>query len=183
MSYISKNTFKNLFTFFTIGQFSKGVYGLTRLNKVVFLTLDEFELLPFEFLSDHYGPHSETLDESSQLLLSMNHINAYPLQTGKGLCFIPTHNEIFQLYNDVIKFISPELPDRIKKTVEKYGYLSLEKLIQEAKSKPSYVKTKPYDIIWGENLPAKIKVTLSDSEAEDLELSLNSKFIAAMEVV
>ena len=49
MGTISKDTFKRLYLLYTIGRFKEGVYGLLRLNKVVYFGLKDAGLKAFGF--------------------------------------------------------------------------------------------------------------------------------------
>ncbi len=181
MSSISKETFKRLFLLYTIGQFKDGVYGKLRLNKIVYLILREYsDLIPFEFKHDHYGQHSEELDETNEQLSYMNHTTVAPLEAGRGNRYTLERKEIMEFYRVVLGYVSPGLRKAIDEIVEQDGYLSEYDLRKKAYVDELFLKSEEGSILLKENLPERITVDLPGDDCEDLELSLDPKFITAM---
>lgn len=181
MGSISKETFKRLFLLYTIGQFKDGVYGKLRLNKIVYLVLRKYsDLVPFEFKHDHYGQHSEELDETNEQLSYMNHTTVVPLEAGRGNRYILERKEILDFYKVVLGCISPRLEKTINEIVKQKGYLSEEDLRKEAYCDRLFLKSVQGEVLLKENLSKRIKVSLPDEDCEDLELSLDPKFVTAM---
>lgn len=182
MGTISKDTFKRLFLLYTIGHFKDGVYGLVRLNKVVYFGLKDAHLKPFEFKRDKYGQHSDDLDTINEQLLSMNHTKATPLSSGKGNKYSLTDKKSITFHNLALSHVDAKLKEGIDKAIETYGYLSEEELLKRAHMDAEFLEAVERDVnvLFEEKLPKRIRVNLSDDDCEDLELSLNPDFISAM---
>jgi len=181
MGIISNETFKRLFLLYTIGQFKNGVYGKLRLNKIVYLILRKHpELIPFEFKHDRYGQHSDELDTINEQLSYMSHTTAVPLEAGRGNRYALEKKENMDFYKVVLGYISPKLKKAIDEIVVQNGYLPEQDLRKKAYCDELFLKSEEGDILLKENLPKKIKVDLSAEDCEDLALSLDPKFIAAM---
>jgi uncharacterized protein YwgA len=182
MGTISKDTFKRLFLLYTIGRFQDGVYGLLRLNKVVYFGLKDAPIKPFGFRRDRYGQHSNDLDAINEQLLSMNHTKATPLDTGQGNRYSLTDKKSVTFHNLALQHADAKLKVRIDKAVETYGYLREKELLEKAHSDPQFLDAveNDTDVLFDEKLPERIAVSLSDEDCEDLELSLDPNFISAM---
>jgi hypothetical protein len=181
MGIISKETFKRLFLLYTIGQFKNGVYGKLRLNKIVYLILRKHtDLIPFEFKHDRYGQHSDDLDTINEQLSYMNHTTVTPLEGGRGNRYSLERREIMDFYRVVLGYISPRLRKAVDEIVEQNGYLHEEDLRKKAYCDEVFLKSEEGNILLKENLPERIKVSLPEEDCEDLELSLDPKFVTAM---
>lgn len=181
MGSISKETFKRLFLLYTIGQFKDGVYGKLRLNKIVYLILRKYsDLIPFDFRHDHYGQHSDELDAINEQLSYMNHTAVTPLASGRGNRYVLDKKDIMNFCKVVVAHISPRLEKAINEIVKQKGYLSEEDLRREAYCDELFLKSEEGELLFEENLPRRIKVNLPEQDCEDLELSLDPKFVTAM---
>lgn len=185
MGTISKDTFKRLFLLYTIGRFKEGVYGLLRLNKVVYFGLKDAPLKPFGFKRDRYGQHSDDLDTINEQLLSMNYTKATPLESRQGKQgnkYSLTDKKSTTFHNLAISHIDGKLKEKIDKAVRTYGYLSEKELLEKAHSDAEFLEAVKNDInvLFDEKLPKRILVDLSDDDCEDLELGLDPDFISAM---
>lgn len=182
MGTISKDTFKRLFLLYTIGRFKDGVYGLLRLNKVVYFALKDARLKPFRFKRDLYGQHSEDLDTINEQLLSMNYTKATPFESSQGNKYSLTDKKNIRFHSLAMSRIDTKLKEKIDKAVKTYGYLTEDELLDKAYSDPEFREAikKDIHVLFGENLPREIPVDLSDDDCEDLELSLDPNFINAM---
>jgi len=182
MGTISKDTFKRLVLLYTIGRFKDGVYGLFRLNKVVYFVLKDTRLKPFGFKRDRYGQHSNDLDTINEQLLSMNHTKATPFESGQGNKYSLTDKKNIRFHSLAMSRIDAKLKEKIDEVVKNYGYLPEKELLQKAHSDPEFLEAveKDIDLLFDEKLPNRIPVDLSDDDCEDLELSLDPNFISAM---
>ena len=182
MGTISKDTFKRLFLLYTIGRFKDGVYGLFRLNKVVYFALKDASLKPFGFRRDRYGQHSNDLDTINEQLLSMNHTKATPFESGQGNKYSLSDKKNISFHSLAMSHIDAKLKEKIDKAVKNYGYLSEKELLEKAHSDPKFLEAveKDLDVLFGEKLPKRIAIDLSEDDCEDLELSLDPNFISAM---
>lgn len=182
MGTISKDTFKRLFLLYTIGRFKDGVYGLLRLNKVVYFALKDAHLKPFEFKRDQFGQHSKDLDTIKDQLLSMNYAQTTALDSGQGNKYSLTDKRNVRFHSIAMSRIDAKLKEKIDKAVKTYGYLTEDELLDKAYSDPKFREAikKDIHVLFGENLPYEIPVDLPEDDCEDLELSLDPNFINAM---
>jgi len=182
MGTISKDTFKRLLLLYTIGRFKDGVCGLLRLNKVVYFGLKDARLKPFGFKRHLYGQHSEDLDAINEQLLSMNHTKATPFERGKGNKYSLTDNKNMRFHRLFMSHIDAKLKEKIDRAIKTYGYLPEKELLEKAHSDPEFLEAveRDIDVLFDEKLPNRIPVDLPDDDCEDLELSLDPKFISAM---
>ncbi|MCK4817671.1 hypothetical protein KA005_18020 [bacterium] len=180
MGTISKDTFKRLFLLYTIGRFKKGVYGRLRLNKIVYFATKDASLVPFEFKHDHYGQHSKDLDDINEQLLSMKHATATPLESEQGNKYALTSEDNWKFYEIALSRIDHRLKTKVDEVVENLGYDLETDLKRKAYADPRFLESEDGDILFKENLNETIDVDLPEDDCEDLELSLDPKFISAM---
>jgi uncharacterized protein YwgA len=182
MGTISKDTFKRLFLLYTIGCFKDGVYGLLRLNKIVYFGLKDARLKPFGFKRDRYGQHSDDLDTINEQLLSMNYTKATPLESGQGNKYSLTDKKNTRFHSLALSRIDSKLRGKIDEAVKTYGYLLENELIEKAHLDAEFLEAVKNDVnvLFDEQLPKRISVDLSDDDCEDLELALDPDFISAM---
>lgn len=182
MGTISKDTFKRLYLLYTIGRFKEGVYGLLRLNKVVYFGLKDAGLKAFGFKRDRYGQHSKDLDTVNEQLLSMNHTKATPLKSGQGNKYSLTDKKNWRLHSLALSRVDTKLKRKIDEAVKTYGYLPEEGLLEKAHLDAEFLEAVKNDVnvLFDERLPNRIPLDLSDDDCEDLELSLDPHFISAM---
>lgn len=182
MGTISKDTFNRLFLLYTIGRFKDGVYGLVRLNKVVYFGLKDARLKPFGFKRDRYGQHSDDLDTINEQLLSMNYTKATPLESGQGNKYSLTDKKDISFHSLALSHIDTKLRGKIDEAVKTYGYLPEKELLEKAHSDAEFLEAVKNDVnvLFDEKLPKRIAIDLSEDDCEDLELSLDPNFINAM---
>jgi uncharacterized protein YwgA len=182
MGTISKDTFKRLFLLYTIGRFKDGVYGLFRLNKVVYFGLKDAHLKPFRFECALLGPYSDDLGTINEQLASMNYTKAVPFESGQGNMYSLTDRKNMRFHALAMSHIDPKLKEKVDESIETYGYLKEDTLFKKAHEDPEYEQAvhNGKKVIFDENLPKRIRVDLSDDDCEDLELSLDPIFINAM---
>lgn len=179
---ISKETFKKLFLLYTTSLFRDGVYGKKRLHKIVYIIERDFELKPFEFKKYFYGQYSDAMDDIQDQLLSMGYLTAYPLETTSpeqsGNKFELADKDLVQYYSAFMEKINSGLTKKVNETVNEYGYLKEEELVEKAYSFPEFIHAKPEEIICREELPERIQVRdLSEEDIEELEISFNPRFV------
>jgi uncharacterized protein YwgA len=180
MGTISKDTFKRLFLLYTIGQFKKGVYGRLRLNKVIYFATKDARKIPFTFRYDHYGQHSKDLDDVNEQLLSMKYNTAIPLESGQGNRYALTSKDHMEFYGIALSCIDSHLKEKVDKVVQDLGYEPEVDLKKKAYMDPLFLESEEGDVLLEENLKERIDVDLPEDDCEDLELSLDPKFISAM---
>lgn len=197
-STISADTFRRIFLLNIVDGFRDGSYGLMRLHKITYIVERERQRKKvFEFRKYKHGQYSETLDVTKDQLISMGYITAVPLETAKviqfklagktvdvnlgGNIYRIADRTVMDFYRDSFRDISPDLVGVIQEAIDSYGYLAEEQLLRRCYEFPEFVKTNFEDIIFESDLPEQIEVAgLSHDECEELELSLNPRFISAM---
>jgi hypothetical protein len=179
---ISKETFKKLFLLYTTSLFHDGVYGKKRLHKIVYIIERDFYLKPFEFKKYFYGQYSDTMDDIQDQLLSMGYMTAYPLETTSpehsGNKFELADKDLGQYYSTFMEKINSSLTKKIIDTINEFGYLKEEELVEKAYSFPEFIHAKPEEVIFKEELPERMQVKdLSEEDIEELEISFNPRFV------
>jgi hypothetical protein len=196
---ISADTFRRICLLNIVDAFRLGSYGSKRLHKIAYVAeRDPKQIRPFEFKRHLFGQYSETLDVIKDQLISMGYIAALPLDTAKtmylklpdgksidltigGNKYVITNRARMDFYRDALAQIYPDLQSAIRQAVHDYGYLQEDELITRCYEFPEFVRTEPDQIIFDSNLPEQIDVpNLSIDDCDELELSLNPKFIPAM---
>lgn len=186
MGTISKETYRRAFLLYLVGQFRDGVFGKTRLNKVVYFSTKELRYVPFEFRKWMFGQFSEQLGDENDLLLSMGYLAASRLNGKEGSCgnkYVLANRELLGYYQVVISQVLRKDLGKIDYTVKEIGYLPEEKLLEFAHSDEALKKADEGDVILRENVPGEIEISLSEDDCEELELSLNPDFIQAMTLI
>lgn len=196
---ISADAFRRICLLNIIDDFRLGAYGLKRLHKVAYIAeRDLQQMKPFEFKRYIHGQYSETLDVVKDQLISLGYIAAIPLDTtetvhfklpdGKvvdlttgGNRYVITDGTLMDFYQDALARVSRVLLDAIRKAIHEYGYLREDELLRRCYDFPEFVRTGFEDIIFDSDLPDQIEIAgLSQDDCDELELSLNPKFIPAM---
>lgn len=181
MGQISADTLQRLYTLFIIESFEKGVFGSTRLQKVTYFSEKEAALKPFEFINHDHGEYSHDLQSTTEQLISMGYVKAFPLDTGEhGNAYIPSEPGLFETHKEILGRISPELVDILLACVDEYGYLPQDILLKRAKEDELYKASSFGDVIIASNVEEHVTTDLNDDECEDLELALNPRFIVNM---
>jgi len=183
MGTISKETYRRAFLLYLVGQFRDGVFGKTRLNKVVYFSTKELRYVPFEFRKWKLGQFSEQLGDENDLLLSMGYLSASRLDGkdgSRGNKYVLANRELLGYYQVVISQVLRKDLRKIDYAVKEIGYLPEQKLLEFAYSDETLKKADEGDVILRENVPGEIDVSLSEDDCEELELSLNPDFIQAM---
>jgi len=186
MGTISKNTYRRLFLLYLIGRFKDGVWGATRLNKVVYFSTKELKYVPFEFQKSNFGQFSEQLRDENDLLLSMGHLSISRFETdegNRGNRYYLSDPRVLGFYQVPISHILKNDLTKVDQAVDEMGYLQWPKLLERAYEDPTLQKASEGEIILRERLPDEFKVNLSEDDCEDLELSLNPDFIQAMTLI
>lgn len=186
MATISKDAYKRAFLLYLVGQFKEGVFGKTRLNKVVYFSTKELGYVPFEFRKWMFGQYSEQLGDENDLLLSMGYLSASTLNGKEGSCgnkYALANRELLGYYQVVISQVLGRDLGKIDCTVKEIGYLPEDKLVEFAHSDEALKKADEGEVILRENVPGEIEISLSEDDCEELELSLNPDFIQAMTLI
>ncbi len=196
---ISADTFKRLFLLNLVDGFRDGSYGLMRLHKIAYIAeRDPDGMKVFEFKRYLHGQYSETLDMIKDQLISMRYISVLPLEKAKtihlnlpdgkelalnvgGNLYTITDRSIMNFYRDALRRISTDLEKAIYRAIKEYGYLPEDELLRRCYEFPEFVETQFEDTIFESRLPDQIRaIGLSQDDCEELELSLNPKFVSAM---
>lgn len=179
---MNKESFKKLFLLYVVSRFKKGVYGKKRLHKIVYIAERELDIRPFEFKKYHFGQYSDSMDEVLEQLLSMGYLVATPLETKSadhfGNKFELADTDLGGYYSLFIEKIHPRLAKIVDKILNDYGYLPESELLEKVYQFPEFARARGEDIIFDEQLPDCLEVKdLGDEDIEELEISLNPKFI------
>lgn len=186
MGTISKETYRRAFLLYLVGQFRDGVFGKTRLNKVVYFSTKELRYVPFEFRKWKLGQFSEQLGDENDLLLSMGYLSASRLDGkdgSRGNKYVLANRELLGFYQVVISHVLKKDLGEIDSIVKEIGYLPEQRLLEFAYKDQALNEAKEWDVILKEKLPDKIEINLPEDDCEDLELSLNPDFIQAMTLI
>ena len=196
---ISADTFRRICLLNIVDGFRVGSYGAKRLHKIAYIAeRDREQIKPFEFKRYIFGQYSETLDMIKDQLISMGYIAVVPLDTVKtmylelsngksvefttgGNMYVITNRALMDLYRDALAHICSSFQTAIFQAIRDYGSLQEDELVARCYDFPEFVKTEPDQTIFDSNLPEQIEVPdLSIDDCDELELSLNPRFIPAM---
>ena len=186
MGTISKDAYKRAFLLYLVGQFREGVFGLARLNKVVYFSTKGLRYVPFEFRKWKFGQFSEQLGNENDLLLSMGYLSASRLDSkdgSRGNKYVLANRELLGFYQVVISHVLKKDLGKIDSIVKEIGYRPEQRLLEFAYKDQALNEAKEWDVILKEKLPDKIEINLPEDDCEDLELSLNPDFIQAMTLI
>lgn len=182
MGYLSKDTIKRLFLLYLIGKFEDGIYGNFRFQKVLYLALRDTNKRLFTYKRTDLGQYSSDAQDMLEQLASMGYIKVteLPMTSDSGNRWVLTDKSAVESYYIILNNYSEELLSLIDNSIKKYGYLFWKELKQIAHNDPITLNTEPLDFIFEENLPEIVEINLPPEECEDLELSLNPKFVNSM---
>lgn len=196
---ISADTFRRLYLLNVIAGFARGSYGLKRLHKITYIAeREQKEWLPFEFKKSHYGQYSETLDEIKDQLISLGLVIPIPLDTSirmslklsdaktiewleGGIRYTVSDPAAIALFGRAFRTISPHGMATLRSAIKEFGYLPEQELLERCYAFPEFNEVEFEETIFESNLPDRIEVPdLSEDECEELEMTLNPKFISAI---
>lgn len=199
---ISSDTYRRLYLLNVVAEFRRGSYGLKRLHKITYIAeRNHGKLRPFEFKKYHHGQYSETLDEIKDELISLGLVVPVPLDTSVkmtltlpdsktiewlegGIRYTISDPSVITYFVKVFQEISPEGRSVILSTIEEFGYLPEQELIERCYEFPEFVKAEFENTIFESNLLDRMEApNLSEDECEELEMALSPKFITAMKKI
>ena len=196
MGTISATTFRRLYLLYLLAQFRQGSFGAKRLQKVTYIAERESKIRPFEYRRNLFGQYSEALEDVKEQLMSMDYVDAVPLDTAR-IVTLTLADESFELveggnriyvtdkgniaaYGRALQAVDRDIPPRIRAAVGDYGYRSEAELIEICYSFAEFQGKPMGALILGATLPDEMQVDLPDEECDDLELSMNPQFVVAM---
>ncbi len=186
MGCISKDTFRRLVVLYLIGKFYKhAVYGRLRLQKVLYFGEEGSELAPFTFKHTSEGQYSYQVWDVARELTRIGYLKSFLLSEDNARGErLQLHDATTQKdYNAALTALSPDLKNRIDKSIDTYGYLRTEDLVRIAHEDPRLRQVPLGEILIEENLPDMVEGSLSPEDCDDLELALNLKFIGSVRKV
>lgn len=194
---ISRGAFARLAALFLVGQFVKGVYGLKRLQKVMYLATRSAEHAPFTYRRYLYGQYSDDLDDTKDQLIAMHYVCPIPLDTSQTTTFT-LEGRVIELQEGGSRYVldagreaathfvttfqraAPATADAIRSAVRDYGYMAESALIEHCYGLPEFVKSLEGEVLLRANLPPHVEVLLSEDECDDLELALSPRTMQAL---
>jgi hypothetical protein len=178
---ISSNTFRSIYLIVVIGGFKNGVFGLKRLQKITYLSEVDSPIKPYTFKRHFYGQYSEELANTNNQLIQLNYVSHNLLLGSQCSVYSISKTIDISYYRDILKKIDPELVERISETIDEFGYLSEEKLIELCYSLPSFKGKNSGDVVLESVIPDKVEITgLNLQQCEELELAFSAPFINSM---
>lgn len=178
MGHISKDTFKKLIILYLISTFKDALYSNYRLQKVLYFCEKKLSKKPFTFKHTEYGQYSYDAKEITESLEKLGFVKSSNLDSDEeGKKWEVDNIKNIADYENAINNISKKLKRDIDNCIKNYGYLTQEELSKRAHKDEELNNIKLGGTIVSENLPKYISVDLSDEDCEDLELSLNERFI------
>ncbi len=186
MGCISKDTFKRLVVLYLIGKFNDhAVYGRTRFQKVLYFGQKDSDLIPFTFKRTWRGQYSDQVWSVARELTSIGYLKSILLSEdnawGEGWQLRDAN--LHEDYAAALKALTPDLKRTIDSSIEMYGYLRHEELIQIAHEDPMLKEVPLGEILVEENLPDIVEGSLSADDCDDLEVALNLKFMESVRKV
>lgn len=178
MGYVSKDTIKKLTLLYLVGNFEKGVYGNFKFQKVLYYGIKDTKEHPFTYKRTSDGQFSQDAWDLLDQLHSMGHI--VDLREPDRRIWALSNRDSIPLYTDILNRFSDELIEAIKGSIETYGYKNWKELGEIAHNDPLLLETSMNENLFEENLPEQIEINLPEDDCEDLEMSLNSRFVIAM---
>lgn len=183
MGAISKDTYKRLLALCTIGEFSKGVYGRKRLQKILYFITRDLDHKPFTYQHKDYGQFSEELSDIVEQLVSMELVSAIPLASGQGNVYRLKDHSIHEHYCELLERVSSDAARRVRETVATDGYKSEQEIIRKAYNLDEFIASSFGDTLLQDDLPDQVETALSEDECDELEAVLNPRLVSALSAI
>jgi hypothetical protein len=183
MGQISKNAFKKLLLLYFIGKFKNGVYSSYRVQKVFYFGVKGLDLHPFTFRYTEHGQYSKDIRDSLDSLAEIGLVEKTGLQNAEedGTKWAINSQAVKLGLTSILAKIDTSLARSLDVSINENGYLKNEEIFARAHNDPLLKETPPGHLLFSENIPDYIEVNLSEDECENLELSLNEKFMVCMD--
>jgi len=178
---IDKGTFQRLPLFYLIGCFEQGVFSSFRLQKVLYYATRDIDPRPFTFHHTKWGQYSR--DASVQLLHMLEGalVQREELSGKHGGALwkvgsLSNVDEVLGAFEEGM----PEHADAIRSSVEEFGNLK-QRILDELVHGDAILKERRRGrILIKENGEKRIRISLDEDTAEDLEFALNPMLSLAM---
>lgn len=181
MGKLSKETVQRLFLLYLIERFQVAVYGKTRLQKVAYYAAKDSDVKPVQFKSYNYGEYSPEVADLVEHLIALGHIAVLPLDTGEhGNQYLAPDKSNMEEHAEILAQVSSRLKESIEEAVKKYGRMTDARLLAEAKADPEYAAKEFDEVLFEDNLPDFVELDLPQEDCDDLELTMNPRFVSAM---
>lgn len=177
---ISEGTFRRLFLVSTISGFPRGCMGSLRLQKVVYTASHECEARPFTYLHYHHGQFSRDLSICVGELKALGLVEE-TREGGDATCFRLVQSPEIDSFTSAGKRLIPHCEEAVKRAVRTVGMLKEPDLYRQAHEDPALERTQFGEVILESNLGSvDLLIDLPSEDAEDLELALSPRFVAAV---
>ncbi len=182
MGCISKEAFRRLVVLYCIGKFQKHrVLGAMRLQKVLYYGEDDSNIVPFTFKHTSEGQFSDQVRDTVGELTAMGYLKRLTLsEEGRGKGWELADASTVEDYSQALRAFSLDLQNDIDKSIVDYGYLEHPDLRRIAHDDPRLKEVPLGEVLIEENMPDIVESSLSTEDCEDIELSLNPKFIRSV---
>jgi len=179
---ITAATYRRLLLLYIIGLLKDGIFGRKRIQKNVYFVSKKLTKKPFEYKHWTYGQYSEDVDEVVMELIASQLIFRQPLDSGaSGHKYTLRYKDSLKYYQSFLDGILGSERQEIDKTLNEIGYLPDKELLTRAYIDLAENQSGFGDILFRANLSDKIPVPgINEEDCEELELSLNPRFVGAM---
>jgi len=158
--------------------FSKGCFGLTRLQKLTYFSQRDCPVTFFTYKRWNHGQFSEQV---AGLLEGMTDANA--LEADRGDCTVIrlASDELGDTAQEILEKAIPGCLDAIREAVSRYGYLSQEELLEAAYSLPEMKDASRGQILAKVNLPSVVEIEIGEDRLESFCLGTNAAFVSPLQ--
>ena len=179
---ISSTTFRSIYLLAIIGLYKSGVYGLKRLQKVTYLSELDSQIKPFTFKRHHFGQYSEELADINNQLILIGYIKPMLLNGSQCCVYSLSEGSDLSNYIDILAKINPLMVERIRETIDEFGYLPEDDLVDWCYSLPGFKDKESGEIVLKTNMKDNdIEIPeLNEERCESLNLAFSEAFVKDM---
>lgn len=176
---LSKEVVRKLSLLYLINEFERGVWGNFKFQKTLYYSLKDSDVKPFPFRRTGSGQFSQeawnVLDELHEAGMIEDKSN-----NSRSRNWVISSGTNINDYSETFESLFGNLARNIRKSVKAYCRKTWDELKEIAHSDPALINTEMYDLIFDENVPDKIEVTMNPDDCFDLEMSFNRGFVSAV---
>jgi hypothetical protein len=185
MGKISKEAYQKLALLYLVSRFRNGIFSSYRFQKILYFAFKDSDVFPFMFQHTQNGQYSYDARKLQDSLVWINLLEQRGIDGGErpGAWWTISNNDAAHSLAELFPSVSQDAASVIDSSVENYGYLKGRDLKAKAEADDLLLGTPLGEILLSENLPDYVEVPISEDECEDIELSLNSNFLIAMQKI
>ena len=174
----SRQTLEKAFLIALLGEFSQACFGLTRFQKLVFLSQRKCGQVVFPFVRWHYGPYSEEVSKAANALEDAGAVEG---QSKVCPALTASSKRLLDTSRMILKLALPGCMEAVAETVQSHGYEKWETIREFVYSLPEVRDATPAQVLMHPTVEDSVDIDIDPDILEEFQLLTNADFVAPLE--